>query len=48
MREDTPEQALWRRLVVQILDIQNDSSGSKCQVAIVIKVGEGEIFNKYK
>ena len=39
MREDTPEQALWRRLVVQTLDVQNDSSGSKCQWAIVIKIG---------
>ena len=38
MREDTPEQALWGRLVVQTLDVQDDSSCAKCQEAVVVKV----------
>ena len=40
MREDTPEQALWRqRLVVQTVDVQDGSSGAKCPKALIVKVG---------
>ena len=45
MREDTPEQALWRRLVVQTLDFQNDPSSSKCQEAKIVKVGKKKKFD---